>query len=103
MKICDIQKLTDEDLAELLRKSEFNSLDREHATTEIQRRLLTQMKTPHWSTTPNFWATIIAAVAAVAALVVQLWQPQAPQLAKTEPPSLSTPAKTETVEGPIRQ
>ncbi|MFH2060059.1 MAG: hypothetical protein ABIJ59_14310 [Pseudomonadota bacterium] len=71
MKISDIQNLSDNELAELLKNSEFDSLARENVSTEINRRLLIQVKKPHWTQTPAFIISVAAMLfAAIAAFPI---------------------------------
>ena len=84
MKISDIQKLSDGKLSELLCNSEFNSLDREHASTEINRRLLIQSKKNHWSVVPIFFLSLIAALTGIISLVIGQHKFQEPPPEKKE-------------------
>jgi hypothetical protein len=44
-----------------------------YAIAERQRRQMEKLSKPHWTTVPNFWLTLIAALAAVIGLMVAVW------------------------------
>jgi len=70
-KISEIQKMSIEKLEELVRNSEFDSRSRELATAELNIRLLKSLKKPHWTVHPNFWVSLIAAIAACVVVALQ--------------------------------
>lgn len=80
MQMKDIPLLSDAELEEYLAKAEYGWQGRNYAMEEYTRRQLAKISKPHWSVAPNFWFSLIAAVAAVTALAVQVveWRRPAP-------------------------
>ena len=77
--------------AEILRKelAAREAIRREQAEEDRQRRLeqrLNELKRPHWTVTPNFWFTVLAAVAALVSAYFAMRPRHAPGLPGAAPP-----------------
>ena len=94
-KIEDIQKLTIDELKEIMRESEFDTRAREIVSTEINARLLKVAATPHWSLTPLFWVSVVAAVAACIAAYPVVFPSQERKLAPVVPQTQNDTAKSQ--------
>lgn len=73
-----IEKMTDQELRRLLKEDMDIGLGMV-ILREINARDMKRLAKPHWSVTPNFWLTFIAAVSGVAGVVIQLKTSQEPQ------------------------
>ena len=108
-KIADYFAMTTAELEGELKAAdaEFDARSREIITNELHRRLLKSLKEPHWTLTPAFWISLVAAVAAcIAAIpVVKDWfSPPEPlrapvdQQAKSETPKSPLPSPSSPAE-----
>jgi hypothetical protein len=102
-KISEIQKMSIEQLEQLMREAEFDTRDRVIISTEINTRLLKALKEPHWSTTPLFWVYVVAAVAACIAAYPVLFPAQAPQSVQVAPPAPTAAGVSQTQSTRVRR
>jgi hypothetical protein len=63
--------------AELSAKIAEDARDEERRHHGETKHLLEQLKKPHWTVKPNFWVTVVAAIAALVAAYFA-WRPQSP-------------------------
>jgi len=63
--------------------------------------LLAEIKRPHWSVTPLFWVSVLAAVAACIAAYPVLFPSQAQKSASPVPPTQNGPTKSPTPSIPL--
>jgi hypothetical protein len=88
-----IEQMSDDDLR-LLMKEDMDMGLGMVIIREMSARELKLLSKPHWSVTPNFWLTLIAAAAAVLGLFWQPSQSPVPLSASTLPVAHPTSASS---------